>query len=236
MGQKVHPYILRVGIIKTWRSQWIAKKKDYREWIYEDFQIRRFIKQQYSPGTISHIIIKRAGEKVRVEIQTAKPGVIIGRKGADIDRLREELQRITKNREVVIDVKEIKEPNLDGQLVAENVALQLEKRMAFRRAMKKAISQTLAAGAGGIKIICSGRLAGSEMARTEKYLEGKVPLHTLRADIDYGFAEAKTTYGLIGVKVWIYRGDVLPEKPETKVQKPEEKLQKSEEVVVEKQK
>ena len=236
MGQKVHPYILRVGIIKTWRSQWIAKKKDYREWIYEDFQIRRFIKQQYSPGTISHIIIKRAGEKVRVEIQTAKPGVIIGRKGADIDRLREELQRVTKNREVVIDVKEIKEPNLDGQLVAENVALQLEKRMAFRRAMKKAISQTLAAGAGGIKIICSGRLAGSEMARTEKYLEGKVPLHTLRADIDYGFAEAKTTYGLIGVKVWIYRGDVLPEKPETKVQKPEEKLQKSEEVVVEKQK
>ncbi len=210
MGQKSHPFLFRVGIIKTWRSQWFAGKKDYAGWVYEDYQIRKFIKEQYSAASISQTIIKRAAGKVRIEIHTAKPGVIIGRKGADIDRLREELQRITKNKEVMIDVKEIKNPGVEAQLVAENVAFQLEKRIAFRRAMKKAVSQTMMAGAGGIKIICSGRLGGAEMARREKYLEGKVPLHTLRADIDYGFAEAKTTYGLIGVKVWIYRGEILP--------------------------
>ncbi len=212
MGQKSHPYIFRIGIVKTWRSQWFGRKKDYAAWVYEDFQIRKFIKEQYNSASISQTIIKRASGKVRIEIHTAKPGVIIGRKGADIDRLREELQKIAKNKEILIDVKEIKNPSLDAQLVAENVAFQLVKRIAFRRAMKKAISQTMASGAGGIKLICSGRLGGAEMARREKYLEGKVPLHTLRADIDYGFAEAKTTYGLIGVKVWIYRGEVLPQK------------------------
>ena len=212
MGQKSHPYIFRIGIVKTWRSQWFGRKKDYSTWLYEDFQIRKFIKEQYSSASISQTIIKRASGKVRIEIHTAKPGVIIGRKGADIDRLREELQKITKNKEILIDVKEIKNPAIDAQLVAENVAFQLMKRIAFRRAMKKAVSQTMAAGGGGIKIICAGRRGGAEMARREKYLEGKVPLHTLRADIDYGFAEAKTTYGLIGVKVWIYRGEVLPQK------------------------
>lgn len=212
MGQKSHPYLFRVGIIKTWRSQWFARKKEYANWVYEDFSLRKFVKEQYSSASISQVIIKRASGKVRVEIHTAKPGVIIGRKGADIDRLREELQRITKNKEIIIDVKEIKNPALEGQLVAENVAFQLMKRIAFRRVMKKAVTQSMSAGAGGIKIMCSGRLGGAEMARREKYLEGKVPLHTLRADIDYGFAEAKTTYGLIGVKVWVYRGEILPEK------------------------
>jgi small subunit ribosomal protein S3 len=212
VGQKSHPYIFRIGIVNTWRSQWFGRKKDYATWLYEDFKIREFVKKQYSSASISQTIIKRASGKVRIEIHTAKPGIIIGRKGADIDRLREELQRITKNKEVLIDVKEIKNPAIDAQLVAENVAFQLMKRIAFRRAMKKAVSQTMAAGGGGIKIICSGRLGGAEMARREKYLEGKVPLHTLRAIIDYGFAEAKTTYGLIGVKVWIYRGEVLPQK------------------------
>ena len=210
MGQKVHPYIFRIGVIKTWRSQWFVRKKEYANWLYEDFELRKFIKEQYSTASISQVIIKRSSGKVRVEIYTAKPGVIIGRRGADIDRLREDLQKIAKNKEIAIDVKEIKNSALEAQLVAENIAFQLMKRIAFRRAMKKAISQTMTAGAGGIKVMCSGRLGGAEMARREKYLVGKVPLHTLRADVDYGFAEAKTTYGLIGVKVWIYRGDILP--------------------------
>lgn len=210
MGQKVHPYIFRIGVTKSWRSQWFARKNEYANWLYEDFKVRKFIKQHYSTASISQVVIKRSPGKIRVEIHTAKPGVIIGRKGADIDRLREELQRIVKNNEILIDVKEIKTPSLDAQLVSENVAFQLVRRIAFRRAMKRAISQTMTAGAGGVKIICSGRLGGAEMARTEKYLEGKVPLHTLRADVDYGFAEAQTTYGTIGVKVWIYRGDIYP--------------------------
>ncbi|MBM3254421.1 MAG: 30S ribosomal protein S3 [Candidatus Omnitrophica bacterium] len=210
MGQKVHPLGLRIGINKTWHSRWISKnKKEFSELLHEDLKIKNFIKQNLSQAGVSRVEIERASEKLRVIINTARPGIIIGRKGQDIDRLREDIQNITE-REVYIDIKEIKNPALDAQLVSENIAFQLERRVVFRRAMKKAVSNTIDAGAGGIKVICAGRLGGAEMSRQESYKVGKVPLHTLRADIDYGFAQALTTYGYIGVKVWIYKGEVLP--------------------------
>ncbi len=208
MGQKVHPYSFRLGIIKDWKSQWYADKKNYANFVLEDAKIRKYIKKTLSQAAIALIIIERASNRLRVIIHSARPGVIIGRRGAEIDKLKEELHGLTQ-KEIFIDIKEIKNPTIDAQLVAENIAFQLEKRIPFRRAMKKAVQTAMNSGAGGIKIKCSGRLGGAEIARSEGYKEGKVPLHTLRADIDYGFTEALTTYGLIGVKVWIYKGEII---------------------------
>ena len=214
MGHKVSPLLLRIGIVKNWNSIWFAKPKDYSIFLEEDNKIRRYIKQNFKQAAISKIVIERLAEKVRVRIYTARPGIIIGRHRADIEKISSKIKEITNNKEVVIDIEEIKEPATDAQLVAENIALQLEKRVAFRRAMKRAMEQAKNAGIKGIKISCAGRLAGAEIARTEKYKFGKIPLQTLRANIDYGFAEALTTYGLIGVKTWLYKGDVLLEKPQ----------------------
>lgn len=214
MGQKVHPYGFRLGYIKTWKSRWFAKSKHFAELLHEDIKVRAYIKKQYSTAAISSIDIERASGRVRVIIYTARPGIIIGRKGQDIDRLREDLASMT-NKDVYIDIKEIKDPQKDAQLIAENVAFQIEKRVAFRRAMKKAVQMAMEHGVEGIKIRCSGRLGGLELARSELYKEGKIPLQTLRADIDYGFTEARTTYGLIGIKVWVYKGEIhLAEKKE----------------------
>jgi len=221
MGHKVHPFIQRIGIIRTWHSRWFAKPKDYARFIEEDYKIRKFIKTKFKQAAISKIIIERLTEQVKIRILTARPGIIIGRHGADIERLREDLNNIIK-KEASIDIEEIKKAALDAQLVSENVALQLEKRVAFRRAVKRAIEQSMTTGAKGIKIICAGRLGGAEMSRTETYKQGKIPLATLRADIDYGFTEALTTYGLIGVKVWIYKGDILG-KPTTQTAAGEER-------------
>ncbi|UCB57331.1 MAG: 30S ribosomal protein S3 [Candidatus Omnitrophota bacterium] len=211
MGQKVHPYALRLGYIKNWKSSWFSKKNDFPKLLHEDIKIRKYIKSSFTNAGISSIEIERASGRVRVILHTSRPGVIIGRRGADIDRLRDELQDIT-GKEVFIDIKEVKNPAIDAQLVAENIAFQLERRVAFRRAMKKAIQMAMNAGAEGIKIACRGRLGGAEMSRREGYREGKIPLQTFRADIDYGFTEARTAYGSIGVKVWTYKGEVHPEK------------------------
>jgi len=211
MGQKVHPFVLRIGFIRTWHSRWFAKPKDYARFIQQDYKIRQFIKKRFKQAAISHIIIERLADRIRVRIATARPGIIIGRHGADIERLREDLNNMVQN-EVSIDIEEVKNPALNGQLVAENIAFQLEKRIAFRRAVKRAMEQSMSAGAKGIRVSCAGRLGGAEMSRTETYKQGKVPLSTFRADIDYGFAESLTTYGLIGVKVWIYKGEILTKK------------------------
>lgn len=210
MGQKVNPKGLRIGIIKDWDAKWFADKKNFAGLLLEDQKIRKHIKQKLYAAGISRVQIERAANKVKVSIHTAKPGIVIGRGGAEVEALRGELERMT-GKQVNINIVEIKVPELDAQLMAENVAAQLEKRVAFRRAMKQSVSRAMKMGAKGIKISVSGRLAGAEIARTEWYSEGKVPLHTLRADIDYGFAEANTTYGKIGIKVWIYKGEVLPE-------------------------
>ncbi len=207
----------RIGIIRTWHSRWFAKPKDYAKFIEEDYRIRKFIKTGFKQAAISKIIIERLAERIKIRIFTARPGIIIGRHGADIERLREDLNNMLK-KELSIDIEEVKKPALDAQLVAENVALQLEKRIAFRRAVKRAIEQTMNSGAEGIKITCAGRLGGAEMSRTETYKQGKIPLSTLRADIDYGFAESLTTYGLIGVKAWIYKGDILIKKVSEEVE------------------
>lgn len=220
MGQKVHPTSFRLGVIRTWSSLWYANKKDFARFLHEDIKIRKHVLKTFQQAAISKVEIERASENIRVNIYTARPGVIIGRKGADIDRLREDLQGITGNKEVHINIREVKNPSAEAQLIAENVALQLEKRIAFRRAMKKAIQQALDSGAKGIKIQTKGRLAGAEIARAEGYHEGKVPLHTLRAEIDYGFTEAMTTYGKIGVKVSVYKGDRIKKEPA--VTEPEE--------------
>ena len=217
MGQKVHPLALRLGFTKNWRSLWFAERRDFSRNIREDFKIREYINEKFKQAAVSMVVIERLAEQIKVRIHSARPGVIIGRRGADIDRLRADLGKIT-SREIAIDIQEIKNPSADAQLVAQSVAFQLEKRVAFRRAMKRAIEQARAAGAKGIKIRCSGRLGGAELARTEKYHEGKVPLQTLRADIDYGFAQALTTYGLLGVKVWIYKGDVIKDQQEIEEQ------------------
>jgi len=208
MGQKVHPFLQRIGFTKTWHSRWFAKPADFARFIEEDYRIRKYIKKKFKQAAVSKIIIERLTEQVKIRIFSARPGIIIGRHGADIERLREELNGILK-KEVSIDIEEVKNPALDAQLVAENVALQLEKRVAFRRAVKRAIEQSMSAGAEGIKIACAGRLGGAEMSREETYKQGKLPLSTLRADIDYGFAESLTTYGLIGIKAWIYKGEIL---------------------------
>src|SRR3990167_7678935 len=222
MGQKVHPVSFRLGVIKTWSSLWYANKRDFAKFLHEDIKIRKHVLKTFNQAAIAKVDIERASEKIRVNIHTARPGVIIGRKGADIDRLREDLQGITGNKEVHINIVEIKNPSVNAQVIAENIALQLEKRIAFRRAMKKAIQQAMDSGAKGVKIQTKGRLAGSEIARTEGYLEGTVPLHTLRADIEYGFSEANTTYGKIGVKVIVYKGDILRVVAPSKIEKKEE--------------
>lgn len=209
MGQKTHPAGIRLGITRTWDSRWFMKK-GYADQLIEDISLRREIKGRLFHAGVSKIEIERAGQKIRVLIHTARPGIIIGKKGAEVEKLRKDLELIT-GKQASVDIKEIRKPELDAQLVAENIALQLEKRIAFRRAMKKAVASSLRFGALGVKISCSGRLAGAEIARSEWYREGRVPLHTFRADIQYGFAQAKTTYGIIGVKVWIYVGDVMPE-------------------------
>ena len=210
MGQKVHPKGLRIGIIRDWDAKWYADR-NYVELLHEDLRIRKFIKKKLFLAGISNVEIERAAHsRVKVTIFTAKPGIVIGRGGTEVENLRKELEKMTK-KQVNINIQEVKKPELDAQLTAENIASQLERRIAFRRAMKQSVSRTLRMGAEGIKIQVSGRLGGAEIARSEWYSEGKVPLHTLRADIDYGFAEANTTYGKIGVKVWIYKGEVLPE-------------------------
>lgn len=211
MGQKVHPYILRIGVNKNWRSLWYADQKDYAANIKEDYEIRKFIKKRYVHAAVSYINIERMGQQIKIKIASARPGIIIGRRGADIDRLKGELSKITK-KDLAIDIIEIKNPGTDAQLVAQTVAFQLEKRVAFRRAVKRAIDQAIQSGIPGIKISVAGRLGGAEIARRETYHEGSLPLQTLRADVDYGFHEARTTYGVIGVKVWIYKGEVIPRK------------------------
>lgn len=208
MGQKVSPIVLRIGYIENWRSLWFADKGEFQKYVVEDYKIRQFIKKKFIQAAVSKVVIERLADKTKIIIHTARPGVIIGRRGADIDKLKGELAEIS-SKEIAIETREIKNPSVDAQLVAQNVAFQLAKRVAFRRAMKRAIDQSMTAGAKGIKIQCGGRLNGAEMARKEKYLEGKLPLHTLRANIDYGFAEALTTYGLLGVKVWINKGEVI---------------------------
>ena len=207
MGQKVHPTGFRLGTTTTWQSNWYAKR-NYADLLHEDLMIRRYIKENHYQAGISKVEIERAASRSKINIYTARPGIIIGKRGAEVDKLKNALQDMTK-KQVSINIREIHRAEVDAQLVAENVALQLERRVAFRRAMKKAMTSAQRAGAKGVRIESSGRLAGAEMARREWYREGGVPLHTIRADIDYGFAEAKTTYGRIGVKVWIYKGDVV---------------------------
>jgi small subunit ribosomal protein S3 len=221
LGQKVHPVGFRLGYIKTWTSRWYADK-DYAKLLHEDLKIRKIVKQKLFHAGVSRVEIDRSANQVKINIFTARPGIIIGRKGAEVDKLKVELEAIAK-KQVYINIKEIKKPELDSQLVAESVALQLEKRIAYRRAMKKSVTTALRLGALGIKISCAGRLAGSEIARTEWYREGRVPLHTLRADIDFGLAEAKTTYGQIGVKVWIYKGDILVDSEEVRAERRSER-------------
>jgi small subunit ribosomal protein S3 len=207
LGQKVNPVGLRLNITRTWESIWYAGK-DYSRNLYEDQEIRKYLKKRLYHAGVSRIIIERTGEKLRIKLFTARPGIVIGKKGAEIENLKTDIER-QFGRECLIDIQEVRRPEADAQLVAENIAMQLERRIAFRRAMKKSINSALRFGVQGIKISCSGRLGGAEMSRTEWYKEGRVPLHTLRADIDYGTAEAKTTYGIIGVKVWIFKGEVL---------------------------
>lgn len=209
MGQKTHPIGNRLGIIKTWDSRWYVKR-GYSEQLLEDINIRRTLKQRLFHAGVPKIEIERTGQNIRVIIYTARPGIIIGKKGTEVEKLRKDLKQMA-GKEVAIDIKEVRKPEIDAQLVAENIALQLEKRVAFRRAMKKSVASALRFGTLGVKVACSGRLAGAEIARAEWYREGRVPLHTFRADIDYGFAQSRTTYGIIGVKVWMYHGDIMPE-------------------------
>ena len=210
MGQKVNPHGLRVGIIKDWGSRWYAEK-DFADYLAEDHKIREFIKKKLYSFGVSKIEIERASDRVKVTIHTAKPGLVIGKGGSEIEKLKAELTKMV-NRKILVDIKEVKRPDRDAQLVAENIALQLENRISFRRAMKSTMQRTMRAGAKGIKTTVSGRLGGADMARKETYSEGTIPLQTLRADIDYGFAEADTTYGKVGVKAWVYNGEVLPTK------------------------
>ncbi len=211
MGQKTNPIGLRVAVNKDWRSKWFAEKKDFGKLLCEDRKIRDILKKKLESASVPKIQIERAATRCRITIFTARPGVVIGRKGAEIDKLKEELSRMT-GKEIYVDIQEIKTPELDAQLVAENIALQLERRISFRRAMKKAVQTAMDFGAVGIKVRCAGRLGGAELARVESYHEGSVPLHTLRANIDYGFAEAHTLYGKLGIKCWICRGETKPER------------------------
>ncbi len=207
MGQKTHPFGFRLGVIRTWSSKWY-EEKNYAKWLHQDLAIKRFLKEKLASASVASVEVERAANKAKVKVFTARPGMVIGKGGAGIDGLRRDVQKLTDN-DVFIDVVDVRRAELNAQLVAENIATQLERRIAFRRAMKKAVQTAMKFGAKGIKVQCAGRLGGAEMSRREWYREGRVPLHTLRADIDYGFAEARTTYGAIGVKVWIYKGEVL---------------------------
>ena len=210
MGQKVHPYGFRIGTLYGWKSNWFAEKR-YAEQLHDDIALRNFIKKKLYHAGISKVVIDRTGEKVVVNIHTARPGILIGKRGAEVETLRTELAGLSRQKEIFINIREIRKAELDAQLVAENVALQLERRVAFRRAMKKSVQSAVRLGAQGVRVHCAGRLGGAEIARREWYREGRVPLHTLRADIDYGYAEAHTTYGVIGVKAWVFRGERLPD-------------------------
>ncbi|MCR5303944.1 MAG: 30S ribosomal protein S3 [Lachnospiraceae bacterium] len=216
MGQKVNPHGLRVGVIKDWDSRWYANDKDFSDLLVEDYEIRKYLKKKLGAAGVSKIEIERTSDRVRVIVFAAKPGVIIGKGGTEIEKTKEEVSKMVGDKKVSIDITEIKRPDRDAQLVAENIAQQLEKRTSFRRAMKSCMGRTMKAGALGIKASCGGRLGGADIARTEFYSEGTIPLQTLRADIDYGFAEANTTYGKVGVKVWIYKGEILPTKGNNK--------------------
>jgi len=211
MGQKVNPNGLRLGINRTWLSRWFSKK-DYSKLLHEDLEIKKFVESKLSSASISKIVIERAAKKLRLTIYSSKPGIIIGKKGTDIESLKNKLSEMTKL-EIFLDIKEVRKPEVEAKLVAENIANQLEKRISFRRAMKKAVQSSMRLGAKGVKVVCSGRLGGAEIARTEKYHEGSVPLHTLRSDIDYATAEAETTYGICGIKVWINKGEILGKDP-----------------------
>jgi small subunit ribosomal protein S3 len=208
MGQKIHPIGFRVGVIRDWQSKWYAER-DYQRFLHEDIHIRRYLKKKLKDAGVARVTIERAANKAKVYVHAAKPGLIIGKRGSGLDALRNELQKMS-NTEVFLNIIEVRKVETDAVLVAENISAQLEKRVSFRRAMKKAVTQARRSGAEGIKVICSGRLGGADMGRVERYHEGRVPLHTLRADVDYGLAEAHTTYGVIGVRVWIFRGEVLP--------------------------
>jgi small subunit ribosomal protein S3 len=212
MGQKVNPYGFRLGVTTEWKSRWFADREDYADYVIEDWKIRDFLMTELPHAAISRVEVERTRDRLRVDVHTARPGIVIGRRGSEADRLRAGLTSITGNAKVQLNIQEIKQPELDAALIAQGVADQLAGRVAFRRAMKRAVQNAQKAGALGIRVQCSGRLGGSEMARTEWYREGRVPLHTLRADVDYGFREARTTYGRIGVKVWLYKGDILPYK------------------------
>jgi small subunit ribosomal protein S3 len=207
MGQKTHPIGFRLGIIRTWTSKWYEEKQ-YTKWLHEDIKLKRFIKEKLAHAGVSSVEVERAANKAKINIFTARPGIVIGKRGAGIETLKKEVQKLTEN-EVFLNIQEVRKAETNAQLVAENIATQLERRVAFRRAMKKAVQTAMKFGAKGIKVHCGGRLGGAEMARREWYREGRVPLHTLRADVDYGFAEAHTTYGVIGVKCWIFKGEVL---------------------------
>lgn len=219
MGQKVNPIGFRIAVTKDWRSKWYASKRDFPAYIVEDYKIRQFLKKKLAAAAVPRILIERASTRIRVTIFTARPGIVIGRKGTEIDKLKEDISKISGNRDIYVDITEVKTPEMDAQLVAENIGLQIERRISFRRAMKKAVQTARDFGAEGIKVRCSGRLGGAEIARTEKYHEGKVPLHTIRANIDYGFAEAMTTAGKIGIKVWIYKGETARTAPQPPKQK-----------------
>jgi small subunit ribosomal protein S3 len=224
MGQKVHPYGFRLGYNKTWRSRWYAER-DFGKLLHEDLKLKRQLKRRFSHAGVSRVEIERAANKLKINIYTSRPGIIIGRKGTEVDKLKQEVQSKTQ-REVYINIIEVSKPELDAQLVAESIALQLEKRIAFRRAMRKSVDATMRIGAMGIRVRCAGRLNGAEIARSEWYLLGQLPLHTLRADIDYGFAEAFTTYGQIGVKCWIYKGELLPVAPAFREEAAERSLER----------
>ena len=215
MGQKVNPHGLRVGVIQDWNAKWIADKKDFAKYIKEDDKIRTFLKEKYYQASISKIVIERSEGKVIVDIHTGRPGVLIGKAGAGADEIKSDVQKLAGDKNVVINIVEVKRPDMDAQLVAEGIAAQLEKRVSFRRAMRQCMGRATRSGAKGIKTMVSGRLDGAEISRSEQYHEGSIPLHTLRADIDYGFAKAHTTFGVIGVKVWVYRGEILPRKKKT---------------------
>lgn len=212
MGQKINPIGLRVNIIRTWDSRWFADKKEYANKLHEDLHIRRYLEKKLKDGGVSRIIIERPAKKMRITLYTSKPGIIIGKKGADIEKIRKDIARFTQD-EIFLNIVEIRKPEIDAKLIADSVAQQLERRIAFRRAMKRAVQSAMRLGAQGIRINCSGRLGGAEIARMEWYREGRVPLHTLRADIDYGFSQANTAYGVIGVKVWVFKGEIMNPEP-----------------------
>ncbi len=231
MGQKINPIGFRVGVIREWNSKWFADKKDYTSLLHEDLAIKRYIKERYKSAGVSRVVVERMAEKVKVRVLAARPGIIIGRKGAEVEQLKKDMESIAIGKDVTITVDEVRVPELDAQLVAEEIALQIERRVSHRRAMKRAIDNAFKAGAKGVKVQVKGRIGGAELARAEWFLVGRMPLQTLRADIDYGYATAQTKYGILGVKVWIYRGDILKGGKEEIIKKIEEDLKKSEKEV-----